>query len=673
MVKSNSFHRPIAFQIVCAIVTLATLLYLAGGAQPLIQLILAALTILLPAAATIAKSPVLRQVAPPLRVIVAGVLTVIAAVPWFFLRRLAPWPGAADAVLAVATTSLALRKGHCRDFLEDLKSAIEELGSGLPWIVVPLLFATIWTGYDAPSGDKVCFHGLFSIDFCNLSTCVALLNASPGLPLAQIADTGPFHYHWLYFAFPACLSRSFGWVMPVGNALALCNLFVAWLLVLTVAHLVRISIPAPRHPWVITTVTAVILFAPFIMYTVQLAVTIVKQPWFSLGVRNRFFLSPANSMFAFGNNTFAIVAIVAVGMLLDAWNRTGKIGLPLLGAALLSLVPGYSVTLLFPAALALAMACLVGQIKRPVVCILVAVPIGLLALWLLFRLNILGSPGGESAIKLNIAFDRAQFLKNVAMVMLPLWLLVAYGRISWKRPTFFGLLLVACMVVPSLVYTSGPGTLMSDFSMKTATLLVVVSTPFVARGVARLLSQPLKRQWFAYPLGIVLLLGLVNTGVYAGQFSVSRAIGRSERTQQLSADYCRVLVHLRQHADPHAIIIDAAGFDYIQTLWTPALAERRVLLPSHWYDRVFAVSKTRSWLQARQADFQAWEATGYRDAELSRRFAMWADYLILPAPASVGEPWTPLVRFGKYALYRSQRQSHEPGAACTSEDISLPK
>ena len=62
---------------------------------------------------------------------------------------------------------------------------------------------------------------------------------------------------------------------------------------------------------------ALIAFAPLITYFYQFAIRLVGLPFFTTGERNGLLLSVVNSMMAFGNNTFALAAILC------CWRRCG--------------------------------------------------------------------------------------------------------------------------------------------------------------------------------------------------------------------------------------------------------------------------------------------------------------------------------------------------------------
>ena len=74
----------------------------------------------------------------------------------------------------------------------------------------------------------------------------------------------------------------------------------------------------------------------------------------------------------------------------------------------------------------------------------------------------------------------------------------------------------------------------------------------------------------------MLLLGLLNTVVYAGQFVLYRAIGSTQRSEVLPDGYYKSLEYLRNTSARDAVIVDPTSLQYKMTLWTVDVAERRI-------------------------------------------------------------------------------------------------
>ena len=629
------------------------LVHLGGGILPALVFLVFLAAFLLPACALIMRLPHLRTMPPDLRLTAACVLVVILAVPWFFVRKLLPFaPAIADAVVCAILIGAAAKFAAVRTTIEELGPALKR-SRFVVLIVLPLLFALTWFGYAVRTGKDVLFHGLFAIDFGNLVSVMATLRASPLLPLAAVTDGGPVNYHWLYFTLPATLADFCGAAIPAFNALILCNLLMASLLVHALTTVIAMYFPQSRRR---TTqlAMAVALFAPFTVYYYQALAARFSLGWLAMPTRNHLLLSPVNSMIVFGNNTFALVLVLFTAMQVERWNRERRIADLILGTAALSMVIGYSVTLLFPLVAALLLWLALGKIERPLVVLAWAVVSGGAAVAMFFAIHVLSSGGARHAA---VAFDRGQFLRLVILGMLPLWgllvmaLIMAPVTAGRKALTFFHVLIVTSIAVPSFLYVAGSNTGQVDFSMKVGSLLAVAFAPLIAPTIERWLSGTLPR-WQTILASVLVVLGAVQTFVYVLQFPYYRMTGSRSRSVAIPLDYYDALIWLRDHTPPHSIVVDPGGLamgEELPTLW---IAERRVWLPTP-NTEPYLVPAIGSSVPRRAA---LWDAF-LRDpgnAAVASRIAGEADYLVVPRP--VQSPfWIPVGRSGTWMIYRSGR------------------
>jgi hypothetical protein len=626
-----------------ALLDAAILVHLAGSVLAALVFLVFVAGFLLPACALILRLPHLRTMPPDLRLTTASVLVVLLAVPWFFVRKVLPFPPAiADVAVCVILVAAAAKFAAARATIEELGPAWKR-SRFVVSIVLPLLFALAWLGYAVPAGKDVLFHGLFAIDFGNLVTAVATLRASPFLPLAAVTDGGPVNYHWLYFTLPATLADFCGAAIPGFNALILTNLLMASLLVHTLATV--ISTLYDQSTWRATQLTvAVTLFAPFTLYYYQAVAARFPLGWLAMPTRNHLILSPVNSMIVFGNNTFALVLVLFMAMQVERWNRERRIVDLVLGTVALSMVIGYSVTLLIPLVAALLIWLAMGRIARPLLVLTCAVVSGGAAVAMFLAIHVLSSGGSRHAA---VAFDRGQFLRIVLFGMLPLWGLLAFaGR---KALTFFHVLIVAAIVVPSFLYVAGSPTGQIDFSMKTGSLLAIAFAPLIAATIDRWCSGTLPR-WQAVVAAGLVFLGAVQTSVYILQYPYYRVTGSRSRGVAFSGDYYAALIWLRDNTPQRSIVVDPAGLTMPEELPTLWIAERRVWLPTLYTEPYLAPDASSS--VPRRAELWAGFMRDPGNGTVASQIAGEADYLIVPR--KVQSPfWAPVGTSGTWAIYRS--------------------
>jgi hypothetical protein len=638
--------------IAAAILLDAVVLFqLAGGVLAAVVFILFVGAFLLPACALVMHLPPLRTMPAELRLTAASALVVMAVVPWFFMRKLLPFaPAIADVAVCMILLGAAAKFGDVKATLEEIRPAFRQ-SRLIVMIVLPLIFALTWLGYAAPSGHDVLFHGLFAIDFGNLTSVVATLRASPFLPLSSVTDSGPINYHWLYFTLPATLVDFCGASIPAFNALILVNLLMAALLV----HALVSAIAKAGLEWdrrATTLAVAVTLFAPFSLYYYQMAAARLPLGWLAMPTRNHLILSPLNSMIVFGNNTFALVLVLLTAMELERWKSERRIADLLLGVTALSMVIGYSVTLLFPLAAALLVWLVMGRIARPMVVLFWAIAIGGAAVAMFFAIHVLGSGGARHAA---FAFDGGQYLRIVILGMLPLWGLTLLG--GRQALSFFHVLIGTSIAVPSFLYVAGSPTGQIDFSMKTGSLIAIAFAPLIAVAIARWFGGTLRR-WQMIVATLLIVLGAIQTSAYVLQFPYYRLTGSRSRGLALSRDYYDALLWLRDHTPQRSIVVDPGGLairDELTTLW---IAERRVWLPTP-NTEAYIVPTTGSSVLRRSGLWAAFERDP-ANAAAAGQIAGEADYLIIPR--EVRSPfWTPVSRTGSWMIYRSAVRTGSPG------------
>jgi hypothetical protein len=626
------------------------LLHLAGSVLAAIVFVLFVTAFLLPACALLMRLPHLRTMPPDLRLTAAGALVVMLIVPWFFVRRILPIrPAIADAVICAILIGAAAKFGVIRSTLDELGPALRRIRVVVVF-VLPLLFALTWLGYGVRAGAEVRFHGLFAIDFGNLVTVVSALRASPMLPLAAVSDGGPLNYHWFYFTVPAILVDFFGAAIPAFNALILLNLLMAVLLVHTLTTVVFLFHPqsegnadaAGTVPGALA--VAVALFAPFTVYYYQTIAARVSLGWLAMPTRNHLMLSPVNSMIVFGNNTFAMVLVLFAVMEVERWNRERHIADVVLGTAALSMVIGYSVTLLVPLVMALLIWLAIGRIARPVLVLVCALVSGGGAVVMFRALGVLGSGGSRH---LAFAFDGGQFLRMVLLGMLPLWGLLLLGG---RRPlNIFHVLIAAGITVPSFLFMAGSQTGQVDFSMKTGSLLAVAFAPLIAVTIGTWFGD-VKARWRTIAAVTLVMLGAIQTAAYILQFPYYRLTGSKSRGLVLEADYYQSLMWLRDHTPQRSIVVDAGGQTASAELTTLWIGERRVWLPQPGTEG-YLVPTVGSSVPRRAALWTAfWRDPG--NDVVARSIASEADYLVVPS--AVRSPfWVPVQRSGSWMIYRS--------------------
>jgi hypothetical protein len=362
-------------------------------------------------------------------------------------------------------------------------------------------------------------------------------------------------------------------------------------------------------------------------------------------------LSLLNSMVTFGGSTTALVMVVAAIQLLRHWNDARRISHGILFCMLLVLLPAFSSTLAPPLALALACWFVIGGVRHPGAAAAIAAPIAVVGVFFLQAIHVLG---GDQ--HLGFGFDGGMFLVTFGLSSAPLWVpALLAGHTTW-RLDFWCLLVIAGFAWPSFVRTSGPGTTPSDLSMKTASLMVVAMAPLLALGLDGLLRSWRSFGWRHGLAGAAICLGLTNSAVYTAQFVAARMLRINGKVQVIPSGYGALLDRVRTISRPSAVVLDGVGIDMPFTLWPVSLAERRVLVPSAWWNQICLadIPENAGDIPARVERFRKWRDEGYPAGYDSQEFAGEADYLVIPTGFDPGPSWKAEMATGGYSLYRAR-------------------
>jgi hypothetical protein len=550
----------------------------------------------------------------------AAAIVIVAAVPWFFLRKAVGMPLVVDAATAAVLMFFAWRT---RALPAGDSSPSTRLGMTLMPLVtfgfVPIVFSLVWLGWNVPAGNELREYGLFGIDFGNLVSVVTSLRASPMLPLSYVDGAGALSYHWLYFTIPAALADFGGGSMPNANALILANLLVALLLVEAVRSIAT--------DW---RAAAIVLFAPLTTYFYQVLSARLPLGPLALPTRNHLLLSPLNSMIVFGNNSVALVLAIVALTQLERWNRDGRVRDLVAGCIALAAIIGYSITLLFPLALALVVWTLFGRVRRPLVALPLAAAAGALAAAIFLALHIVGGGGTRH---LALAFDRGQFLRMVILGMVPLWFLARRREL-----TIFHVVIASCIAVPSMLYIAGSPTGASDFSMKIASLLAISFAPLIV----------IPTGWRALVAALVVAAGVIQSAAYVLQFPFYRLRHVTTNGVGLPRDYAGALAWIRENTPASAIVIDPHELNNREEIFTLILGERRVWLPTA-YAKEFLINGVPPAVAQRERLWHAFPAS-------AEAMAREADVLLVPFAIS-SPAWRPVHREGAWIVYRSALRS----------------
>jgi len=625
--------------------SLAAICYLAGDFWHVLQVAAFLLLLILPAVAIIARCTPFEHFDPPLRLAVACLMTVLAVVPLYYTRRVFPSAAWFDGGLALVLCLGSGWRGARRQLFKDLERCTAGPLSILPLVVLPIAFVCSWTGFATPSAAGVKFNGLMAVDFGNLLAVAALVKVSPGPPLDPVVGAGSLHYHWLYYTLPAWLSDFLGGDMPLANALILMNMAASQVFMLAVSQLAKAYSSRWPHPGTAFVTTWVITLAPLITYSWWLLAYLSGRTLFE--DRNAMILSPINSLLNFGNNTLAVSMIVVAVLLLEKWNEAQK---PILGvclALLLSMVPAYSATMTPSVGLAFLAWFMLGKVRRPFYAAALAIGVAVLAYPTLRGLNILGG-----STRLGVGFDGGNWFWTFGLCAAPLCVLTLVGLWERRELTLPALLTAAGLILPTLVYTEGSQSSASTFSMKSGTLVIAMMIPLVLAGVERVLRGRTSELVSLFCVALV-FAGLLNATLFIVQNPLMAMTGFTFREDILPAEYCECLEHLRKHSPRQAIVLDAIEMQSADpVVWTVALAERRIAIPSQLWSDTF-LPKRKVELDAKRRAFDKWRDGGFQEKELSERYAQNADYLIVDGGKLNDAWWTLEFSAGTFSVYRS--------------------
>jgi hypothetical protein len=259
-----------------------------------------------------------------------------------------------------------------------------------------------------------------------------------------------------------------------------------------------------------------------------------------------------------------------------------------------------------------------------------------------------------SSRRLAFSFDHGEFLQNVLISMLPLWVFAAMAANRSRDHQFNWLLLGSCILVPSFLLV--PNYPAPVFSLKTASLMIVVFTPMIALGVDRWWDDPSLSVWLRWSVGLFVVLGAINTLAYVGQFPFYYLTHSEKRSVSLPLDNVRTLEYVRRFTPPDAIVLDGATITTSDVNLTVMLGERRVYLPI-LHDLDTGEDTIRSpGIRNRLTDWVKWDATNLTDQVMSRVFARESDYLITRMGSPPLGDWRAVHREGGVSVYKSQRR-----------------
>jgi hypothetical protein len=215
--------------------------------------------------------------------------------------------------------------------------------------------------------------------------------------------------------------------------------------------------------------------------------------------------------------------------------------------------------------------------------------------------------------------------------------------------TFFHMLIVAAIAIPSFLYIAGSSTGQVDFSIKTGSLLAVAFAPLIAVTIERWFRGSLARWQSIAAVGLV-ALGAIQTSAYILQFPYYRLRHSESRGVAIPGDYYRALIWIRDQTPRRAIVAEPGGLTVKGELPSTWIAERRAWLPTPYTESIL-VPPPGSAVWNRVALWAAFMREP-GDAAVAGIIAREADYLVLPR--DVRSPfWTPVRRSGSWVIYRS--------------------
>jgi hypothetical protein len=591
--------------------------------------------------------------------LLAVAVTLVLLAPLYMLRKVLPVPPpVGDLSIALLAWLLAWRTRAIGGLGPSVRSLMASQTRVWVTLVLPAVFCLTWLGYGVKSGESMKYFGLFFIDFGNLLSIQNVVRASAALPMSPVVQSGPLGYHWLYFAFPGWASEFLGLAGRSANALVVANLITGSLFYLVLARtcgrvLRKMELAVDPSPGRFAPhLAGLSMFALSTLYAYQTFVGRLNRSWFTLGTRNHLVLQLPHSVTCFGNNTLALVLSLLVIERLVSWTSTGARRNVGIAAALASLMPGYSIMLVFPLGLAIVIWAVSGRLRRPIFTLAMFATAAAIAL-VVFRAIGLFSYGGGGG-RVMASFDGGQFLQNVLLGFFPatlavgicLWNIRSRARLAILFP--FVCLALACVIVPTVSMTRGSPTSRVDFSIKTGSLYLVAMTPVFAVALASIIPRWRQRLRLSLIGTIFLAAGLTNSGAYVMQHALRRSLGRDSAAPSISWDHYRAL-DLVARESSRLILLDQ--FSISNSVADPAvmLGGKRVLVATGYEEVAFPPS---AMARKNKALWLGWQSSGFGDEELGLRLAQNADLLI--AAASVrSASWRLVTVFGDVAVYRS--------------------
>jgi len=582
----------------------------------------------------------------PLSILIGG-LGCLSAIPFLFLlRKIAPIPDYLFDISLVICFS-----GFGYKFLKKI-NWIANWGdrSEISWllIVLSLLFILPRLGNEVRTGDEVRYYGLFFVDFGNLRSVVNILNASPGPPEIHVIGSGPLAYHWFFFAIPAWISSFFGTRLEACGTLNLATYLSAVLFFkccsYTSARVLEAS-NISKNVWC-TWGAGIGIVGLSTSYFYRTIIELFHLEWFIQGTRNHLLLHLPNSVNVFGNNTYALSLCLMSAVTLIAWNSSGKKVYLITASTLVALIPAYSVTLCMGIALGLTLACVLGIIRNRWFTLVAFGVIGAAAMW---TFTALGMFSGRSESP-KFLFDNGRFFLNVIFSNLPAAL--AVGMIFFSvKDTISKLLLciiLGTFLIPTLMVLQNaghPGE--SVLSMKTASLITALCVPLTAKFIAKLWLDGKKLNFIKLTTTCLLLIGIINTSAYAFSGMIARFKDSPARAV-IGASHFDALHFIRENTVPTAIILDPIELKEHNGEPAVLVGARRVLLANEYSLSM----NTNPKIVERNYTFYKWQATNFKNADLSKYFSIHCDKM-LSIQALPQCDWQLDAQFGNILVYRS--------------------
>jgi hypothetical protein len=586
-----------------------------------------------------------------------------AALAWmglsllFLLRGLLGVPpGAFDAVCAATLWIVAWPQLPAEGMSAFVRRWFASGGgrADLWWALVwlPILFLAVRSGYEVRTGGEVHYYGLNFVDFGNLVTVVNLLNASPGVPLDAVQGGGPLSYHWLFFAVPAWMASFAGIETSASGSLTLATFAGGLLFYKTLSRACAVALQESglsNERWcawgAALGVFALTTFSIYVFVAGRLGLS-----WSTnLGLRNHLFLQLPNSVNVFGNNTFALTAILLAVLAVVSWNKTGRYVYAALAAVLVALVPGLSALMVPAVAGGFALAALCGGIRKP---LLVLSAFGIFGAALMAFFWWMGLFSGRREALL-VDFDGGLYLRNI-LGSAPL----AVGAAAWclaKARTDITWLLTGLMagsfLLPTLLDLRGGFGGGAHLSMKNFSLLVCASSPLVAVMVTDAARRWQKRVGFCALVALLLGAGFVNSIGYAASY-LWWALRHEQPAVALDAHLYDALVFVRRISSPRQIVANPLVEDINAGNPTTTVAGRRSLLPNQ-FNRDYTIQTPE--IAQRVGQWNSWTAAGCPAGDLSANFANMTDLVLIDRELPP-DAWRQEAVFGKIRVYASRHR-----------------